>query len=154
MLGEKGRPDAADEPIPPDDAEQGLEKDLPRAPLIEDDGVTVASEATDDPPDKASDRLDRMLLLRAQMVQLEGRLEQLESPESDQEIKQIEKALRKYRRQAERRYAAGEFMYLPHRLFVFNALSQGFLLPNTWITSTRTIRFRWMELTPKPRSGK
>jgi len=100
---------------PPNNAEQNPEKGLPPQPLegqADSDEESIASEASDDPSNEPSDRLDRMLLLRAQMVQLEGRLNDLTSPDSDQEIRQIEKILRKMRRQAERRYAAGMF-YVP-----------------------------------------
>ena len=104
---------------PPNNAEQDPEKDLPPPQPLEgqadSDGESIASEASD-LSNEASDRLDRMLLLRAQMVQMEGRLNlndlQVRSPDSDQEIKQTEKILRKMRRQAERRYTAGMFISL------------------------------------------
>ena len=98
---------------PPNNAEQDPEKDLPPQPLeSQTDGESTASEASGAPSNEPSERLDRMLLLRAQMVQVEGRLNDLRSPDSDQEIKQTEKILRKMRRQAERRYAAGVFISL------------------------------------------
>jgi len=121
---EKGRTGAEpSEPVPPNDAEQGLEKTLPPSPTqpieTEADAATEMSAASDPPSYEPSDRLDRMLLLRAQMVQMEGHLKGLTSPDSDQEIKQTEKILRKMRRQAERRYAAGVYMFPAHRLFTF-----------------------------------
>jgi len=114
---EKGQTEAAQtEPVPPNDAEQGAEKTLPPSPtqLIEPeaDAETVMSAVSDPPSNDPSHRLDKMLLLRAQMVQMEGRLKDLISTDADQEIKQTEKILRKMRRQAEKRYAAGEFMFL------------------------------------------
>jgi hypothetical protein len=114
---ERGRTEAAQaEPISPSEtrspnnAEQDPEKDLPPQPLeSQADGESTPSEASEAPSNEPSDRLHRMLLLRAQMVQVEGRLNDLTSPDSDQEIKQTEKILRKMRRQAERRYAAGVY---------------------------------------------
>ena len=104
----------------PNNAEQDPEKDLPPQPLESGaDRESTASEASDAPSNEPSNRLDRMLLLRAQMVEVEGRLNDPTNPRSDQEIKQTEKILRKMRRQAERRYAAGMFMSLD-RLFIFN----------------------------------
>jgi len=123
---ERGRTEVTQtEPIPPsetrppNDAEQDPEKDLPPQPLeSQADGESTTSEASGAPSNEPSDRLDRMLLLRAQMVQMEGRLNDLTSPDSDQEIKQTEKILRKMRRQAERRYAAG-IVYVPSPIIYF-----------------------------------
>ena len=106
---------------PPNNAEQDPEKDLPPQLLegqADSDGESIASEASD-LSNEPSNRLDGMLLLRAQMVQVESRLNDLRNPDSDQEIKQTKKILRKMRRQAERRYAAGLFMSLAHPLFIF-----------------------------------
>ena len=71
---------------------------------------SVISTATTDPPQRADERLERMMILRAQMVELEKRLDELKKEDQDEQspaVKAVEKSLRKYRRQAERRYAAG-----------------------------------------------
>ena len=71
---------------------------------------SVISAATTDPPQEAKVRLERMMILRAQMVEVEKRLDQLKGKgldESSPEVKAAEKTLRKFRRQAERRYNAG-----------------------------------------------
>jgi hypothetical protein len=107
---------------PPNNAEQDPEKDLPPQPLegqADSDGESIGSDASDAPSNEPSDRLDRMLLLRALMVQMEGRLNDLRGPDSNQEKKQTEKILRKMRRQVERRHAAGLFMSLAQQLFIF-----------------------------------
>jgi len=80
----------------------------PRGDFTEEE--SVMSEATVNPPEQAKERLERMMTLRAQMVELENLLDQRKKEgcdEQDPEVKAVEKALRKFRRQAERRYAAG-----------------------------------------------
>ena len=105
------------QPVPSNDAEQDPEKALfpppPRPIDPEADAESVVSAASDPLSNEPSHRLDRMLLLRAQMVQMEGHLKGLTSPDSDQEMNQTEKILRKMRRQAERRYTAGVYSMFP-----------------------------------------
>jgi hypothetical protein len=80
----------------------------PPGDLMEEE--SVVSTATADTPQQANVRLGRMMVLRAQMVELEKRLDELKSRGSDErspDVKAIEKSLRKFQRQADRRYAAG-----------------------------------------------
>ncbi|KAH9484969.1 hypothetical protein JR316_0001873 [Psilocybe cubensis] len=68
----------------------------------------TASEASAAPPLKAYERVERMLSLRAQIVEIEAKLRTLVATDSaSPEIKVMEKILRKMNRQAERRYTAG-----------------------------------------------
>ena len=67
------------------------------------------SVATNGPPQDAKVRLERMMILRAQMIEVEKRLDELEGrglDETSLEMKAAEKSLRKLRRQAQRRYDA------------------------------------------------
>ena len=80
---------------------------------------SVVSTATTDLPQEVKVRLERMMILRAQMVEVEKRLDELEAKgldENSAEMKAAEKVLRKYRRQADRRYAAG-MLFLKFHVF-------------------------------------
>jgi hypothetical protein len=71
---------------------------------------SVVSTATTDPPPQVKVRLERMMILRAQMIEVEKRLDELEGEglnENSPEMKAAEKSLRKFQRQAARRYQAG-----------------------------------------------
>jgi hypothetical protein len=75
---------------------------------------SVISAATADPPLEVAVRLERMVILRAQMVELEKLLDDLKErglDETSPEVKKAEKSLRKHTRQAERRYNAGMLFF-------------------------------------------
>ena len=76
--------------------------------------ITEISAITTDPPQEASVRLERMMILRAQMVEVEKRLDELRGKgldETSPEMKAAEKTLRKYQRQTVRRYDAGMLFF-------------------------------------------
>jgi hypothetical protein len=55
-----------------------------------------------------------MMILRAQMVEVEKRLDRLKEQgldEQSSQIRAVEKTLRKFQRQAERRYTAGMLFF-------------------------------------------
>ncbi|KDR75044.1 hypothetical protein GALMADRAFT_248899 [Galerina marginata CBS 339.88] len=107
--------------VPEPAANSSLEKPLPDHPppeptddviqvLVPDDveEESVVSTASESTPEDVKDRLGRALTLRAQMVEIESRINDLGGPSgSSAELKALEKTLRKMQRQAERRYAAG-----------------------------------------------
>ena len=74
----------------------------------------ISTATTADPPQEAKVRLERMMILRAQMVEVERRLDELEErglDETSPEMKAAEKSLRKFQRQAERRHNAGVLFF-------------------------------------------
>ena len=89
-----------------------VQDSTPHADFTEEE--SVISTATADPPREAKVRLERMMILRAQMVEVEKRLDELKGrglDETTPERKALEKTLRKFRRQAERRYDAGMLFF-------------------------------------------
>ena len=81
--------------------------------FTEDESVISIATAAD-PPQEAKVRLERMMILRAQMVEVEKRLVELEGrglDENSSEMKAAEKSLKKYQRQALRRYNAGVLFF-------------------------------------------
>ncbi|KAF8813952.1 hypothetical protein BYT27DRAFT_7131235 [Phlegmacium glaucopus] len=90
------------------EVQEKLKTTLPPGDSVEEE--STQSETTV-PPEDVAERLERMMILRAQMVEPEKRLDQYKKEGLDEqsvEVKAVERTLRKYRRQAGRRYAAVE----------------------------------------------
>ena len=84
------------------------------APRDSTEEESVISTFTAHPSQEAKVRLERMMILRAQMVELENRLNELKGKgldENSPEVQAIEKSLRKHQRQADRRYTAGVLFF-------------------------------------------
>ena len=102
-----------------------LQVTTPDGQFIEEGSVISAATTT---PEGAKERLERMMILRAQMVEVEKRLDQLKEQGLDEQspqVKAVEKTLRRFRRQAERRYAAGVLFFKSFmRIMVRQVLSR------------------------------
>ena len=89
---------------------------------------SVVSTATIDPPQEAKVRLERMMILRAQMVEVEKLLDELKGrglDETSPAMKAAEKTLRKFQRQADRRYDAGMLFFKLCRCIIVNKFRAG-----------------------------
>ena len=101
----------------------------PRGDYTEEE--SVISAATTDPPQEAKVRLERMMILRAQMIEVEKRLDDLKGrgfDETSMEVKAAEKSLKKFRRQADRRYNAGMLFFKLRRCIIANKFRAGIQL--------------------------
>ena len=97
---------------------------LPHGDFAEEESV-ISTATTADPPQEAKVRLERMMILRAQMVEVERRLDELKGRGLDgtsPDVKAAEKSLRKFQRQAERRYNAGVLFSKLCRFIIVNKL--------------------------------